>query len=350
MADDAVRAGAEGLRQFTREVFTRVGLPPEDADTEAEVLVWANLRGVDSHGVLHIPSYIASVEAGFINLRPDIRVEKETPATILIDADRAFGPVVTTMAMNQVIKRAKDVGVGWGLIRNTTHQGALGYYALMAADKNMAGIASVDGPPIMAPHGARAAGLHNSPIAIAVPGKRHRPLILDMATSVAAGGKVLVAIDKGIPIPEGWSLDDDGSPTTDPRQATVLLPFGGPKGSGLSVMFACLSSLMVGNMPPQHDMLDDQESGHTAQNGFLAAIDIGTFTDVEGYKRHVDDLINGLKSLPKAEGADEIFMPGELEAIVYEDRMRHGIPLPRGTVRNLQAVADRFEIELALSP
>jgi LDH2 family malate/lactate/ureidoglycolate dehydrogenase len=338
--------GSESLKEFTREVFVRVGLPPEDAEIEAEVLIWANLRGVDSHGVLRIPLYLEWVSAGTMNIRPNIQVLQETPATILIDADRAFGPVVTTMAMRRVMEKAKKVGIGWGLIRDTTHQGAMGYYSLMAAKQDMAGIAIVCGAPNMAPVGARAVGVANSPIAIAVPGRRHSAMILDMATSVAAGGKISLARDKGVPIPEGWALDKDGNPTTDPNLVKVYLPFSGPKGSGLALMFECLSSLMVGSPALEPVMTGKPNVPRGVQNGIVAAIDIGTFADVEAYKEQVDNLIDALKALPKAEGSDEILVPGEPEDRVYQDRIKQGIPLPEGTVRNLRTVADKLGIEL----
>ncbi len=346
MAENEVRVPWEALQAFTQEVFTRVGMPPEDAAIEAELLVWANLRGVDSHGVLRIPWYVELVDKGQMNPRPKIQVVRETPATVLIDADRAFGPVVTVLAMRQVMKKAREVGIGWGLIRNTTHQGAMGYYSLMAAREGMVGLAIVCSPPNMAPFGARAAGLHNSPITIAVPAKRHRPLVLDMATSVAAGGKLRLAIDKGIPIPEGWALDKDGNPATDPKLATILMPFGGPKGSGLAMLFECLSSLMVDNPLVAPVLLGRERDRRHKQNSVVAAIDIGTFTDVEGYKPHVDDLIDGLKGLPKANGVDEILVPGEPEDRTHAERARHGIPLPDGTVQNLRSVAARFGVTL----
>lgn len=341
-----IRIDWQELQAFTKEVFIRAGMPPEDAAIEAEVLVWANLRGVDSHGVLRIPSYVASVEAGGMNPKPDIRIEKETPAIMLIEADHAFGPVVTTFAMKRLIQKARAVGIGWGLIRNTTHQGAMGYYALMAAKEGMAGIALVCNPPNMAPYGARAAGVHNSPIAIAVPAKDRRPLVLDMATSVAAGGKVSLAADKGIPLPEGWALDKDGNPTTDPHKVAALLPFGGAKASGLALMFECLSSLMVGNPLLEPTLLGTGSVRRGTQNSVVAAIDIGMFTDVEDYREHADNLIAGIKGLPKAEGFDEILVPGEPEDRVWDERMEQGIPLPEGTVRNLRKVAEKLDVAL----
>ena len=247
MAANDVRVKAEDLKRFMKAVFEKAGFTPEGAEAQADVLVWANLRGVDSHGAQRISWYLELVDKGHMKPRPNIQIQKETPATLLIDADYAPGPVVTVLAMRKVIEKARNVGIGWAVIRNTLHQGAMGYYSLMAAKEGMAGISIVCNPPNMAPHGARAAGVHNSPIAICVPGKRHRPLMLDMATSVAARGKLDVAEDKGISIPLGWALDKDGKPTTDPKVAAVLLPAGGGKGSGLAMMFECLTSLFVAN-------------------------------------------------------------------------------------------------------
>lgn len=346
MASNEIRVAWDALKQFSRQVFLKVGFTPEGAEAQADVLIWANLRGVDSHGVLRIPWYVQLVDKGQMKPRPNIQIQKETPAALLIEADFSPGPLVTVMAMRRVMDKARQVGIGWALIRNTMHQGAMGYYALMAAKEGMAGITFVCNPPNMAPYGARAVGVHNSPIAIAVPGKRRRPLILDMATSVAARGKLDLAIDKGVPIPEGWALDENGKPTTDPNVAAILTPAGAYKGSGLALMFECLSSLFVGN-PLLIPALQGQPGAMIhRQNSVVAALDIATFTDVEDYKAHVDTLIERLKALPPAEGVEEVLVPGEPEDKVHEERLRRGIPLPEGTVRNLRTVAERFGVKL----
>jgi ureidoglycolate dehydrogenase (NAD+) len=216
----------------------------------------------------------------------------------------------------------------------------------MAAKEGMAGMALVCNPPNMAPHGARAVGVHNSPIAFAVPGTRRRPLILDMATSIAARGKIDLAIDKGVSIPEGWALDKEGKPTTDPKTAAILLPAGGYKGSGLALMFECLSSLFVGNPLLIPALQGKPGATNHRQNSIVAAIDIGTFTGVESYRANVDTLIEGLKALPPVEGVKEVLVPGEPEDNVHAERLRDGIPMPEGTVRNLRAVAERFGVKL----
>ena len=346
MAENDVRVTSGALEAFTRDVFARAGLADEDAKIVAEVLVWANLRGIDSHGVLRIPWYLELLDTGQMNPDPDVKVLKETPAVLFVDADRAPGPAVTVSVMGRVMEKAKQVGIGWCLIRNHTHQGAMGYYSLMAANADLAGIALVCSPPNMAPYGAKERGVHNSPISISVPAKRRRPLLLDMATSVAAGGKVFLAIDKGIPIPEGWALDKEGVPTTNPEQVGMLLPAGAYKGSGMAMMFECLSSIMANNPLLEPALMHKPEKHTYIQNSVVAAIDIGLFTAADEYKEHVDTLIDCLKALPRAEGTEEILVPGEPEDLCAEGRTEQGIPLPEGTVRNMQQAAERFGLDL----
>jgi LDH2 family malate/lactate/ureidoglycolate dehydrogenase len=352
MADNDIRIDAQILEAFTKDIFTQAGLPPEDAAIEAEVLVWANLRGVDSHGVLRLPAYLANIESGTMNPNPNIKILKESAAVLYMDADRALGPVATVQAMDRVIDKARDTGIGWCLIRNVTHQGAMAYYAQMAAQKDMVGIAVVCSPPNMAPFGARAAGVHNSPIAIAVPADRHNPLSLDMATSVAAGGKLTLAADKRVPLGPDWALDAEGNPTTDPLAARILCPSGGPKGSGLALMFQCLTSQMANNplivpgLRKETEVNQESLRARHNQNSFVAALDISFFTEIDTYKSQIDDLIDELKALPRADGFDDVLMPGEPEFNTLEERSENGIPLPPGTVEKLRESAKRTQIAL----
>jgi len=299
-----------------------------------------------------------------MNPKPDIQIVKETPAALVFEADHAFGPVVTVQAMNRAIEKAKQTGIGWAFICNHTHQGAMGYYSQIAAKQDMAGIVFVCSPTSMAPYGAKAAGIANNPITIAVPTRRHPILFLDMATSVAARGKIWLAVDKGIPLPEGWALDKDGNPTIDPHQAAILLPMAGAKGSGLALLLECLCSVMMDNplLEPEltgrkaeaklqidkakgKDTHPDYITRHI-QNSVAAAINIGMFTEIDTYKEHIDNLIDGLKALPKANGVKEIFVPGEPEERTCTERLKSGIPLPEGTIKNLQNVAARFNVKL----
>jgi LDH2 family malate/lactate/ureidoglycolate dehydrogenase len=203
---------------------------------------------------------------------------------------------------------------------------------------------TVCSPPNMAPFGAKAPGLHNSPISIGIPAGKQAPIILDMATSVAAGGKIYFAADKGLPIPRGWALNAKGEPTTDPNQATIWLPFEGPKGSGLAMMFECWSSLLANNPLCAPRISGRVKPGESyRQNAMVAAIDVAAFCDPEDSKRNVDELIAGIKGLPRS-GADEILVPGERETAIAAQRAQEGILLPKGTIERIGVVAKRFQV------
>jgi ureidoglycolate dehydrogenase (NAD+) len=230
------------LERFARALFVAAGVAPAMADAWAKSLVWANLRGVDSHGVLRIPGYIERLKSKAINPAPDMRVEKRAGALAVLEADRAPGAVAMTVAMAEAIARAREAHIGWCAARNITHAGAVGYFALQAANAGMAGIDMSASGPMMAYHGAKVAGVSSNPLAIAFPAKDRQPLLLDMSTSTVAMGKVMSARDAGRDIPLGWGLDAEGRDTTDPGKLATLLPLGGPKGSGLSFMIECLAA------------------------------------------------------------------------------------------------------------
>ena len=341
-AAPAATVAADALRRFTRDVFVRAGMPEDDAAVVAEVLVWADLRGVDTHGVSRIPMYLRLIDDGDLNLTPSIKIRTESPASILVEADRAAGPIAMTTAMKAAVRKARDAGVGLALVRATTHTAALGYYTLMAAQDGMAAIALAASMPFMAYHGTRAPGVSTNPISIAVPGGERGPVVLDMATGVVARGKLVQARKTNQPIPAGWALDGDGNPTTDPQAALIPLPLGGPKGSGLSLMIELITSLIVSN-PIIAGALEGTAEGHRhRQNGLMLAIDPARFGDPQAFRLEVDRVVDALKALPKAPGTLEILMPGERGARALAARTRDGIPLPRAIVDELRAVAARF--------
>jgi LDH2 family malate/lactate/ureidoglycolate dehydrogenase len=341
-----VTVGADELRRFTTDIFARAGMSEADAHVVADVLAWANLRGVDSHGALRIPRYIDWIRSGDVNPAPRLAVTTETAAIIVLDADRAAGPIAMTAAMTHAVRKARDAGVGLVLVRGTTHTAALGYYTLMAAREGMVGIAVAASTPLMAYHGARAAGVSTTPISIAVPGGAHEPLVLDMSTSVVAMGKLLQASKTGEPLPEGAALDADGNPTTDPRKATIPLPLGGPKGSGLALMIECLTSLVLSNPIVAEVLEGTQEGQRHRQNALSLAIDIARFGDPGSFRREIDRLIRALKALPRAPGVDDILMPGERGNRTLAQRTRDGIPLPLTVIDELQAVAARLGVTM----
>jgi len=331
--------GADELRRFTTDIFARAGLPDADAGVVTDTLVWANLRGVDSHGVLRVPRYVEWIRAGDVNPTPRLVVTTETAAAMVLDADRAAGPVAMTAAMTHAVRKAREAGVGLVLVRSTTHTAALGCYTLMAAREGMAAIALAASTPLMAYHGARAAGVSTTPISIAVPGGADEPLLLDMSTSVVAMGKLLQASKTGEPLPEASAIDAEGRPTTDPRKATIPLPVGGPKGSGLALMIECLTSLVLGN-PIVVEVLEDTTAGRRhRQNALALALDIARFGDPAAFRREIVRVVRALKALPLAAGFDEILMPGERGSRTHARRTRDGIPLPAAVVEELQAVA-----------
>lgn len=345
-AGRAATVSAEALRRFVASVLAKVGMPPAGAATVAEVLVWANLRGVDTHGVTRLPRYVNLIEAGDMNPRPSIRVSKETPASVLIDADRAAGPVAMLRAKTEAVRKAKDAGIGFALVRSTTHTAALGYYTFAAAHEGLAAIAVSASWPNMAYHGARAAGVSTSPISIAVPGGQHGTLLLDMGTGVVSMGRLNQAKKTGETLPAGWALDKAGNPTTDPHAADIPLPMAGPKGSGLALMIECITSLIVAN-PLIAEFIEKTPEGlRHRQNGLIIAIDIARFGDPETFRREVDRLVKAVKSLPADPQAGAILMPGERGQRSFEKRGREGIPVPRAIAAELEALAQRLGVNM----
>lgn len=346
MKNESRIVSLQALTAFVTELFAASGVPEPDAALIARVLVWSNLRGVDSHGVLRIPGYLARVENGINNPTPDMKIVTDLPAAAVLDADRAFGQVALSRASAIAIEKAAACGIGLCLIRRATHMGAIGYFTLEMAAEGMAGIAINVSRPNMAYPGARSAGIATSPIAISVPGADHAPLMLDMATATQSMGKIQLARDAGSELGEGWAIDRDGNPTTDPAKAAIPTALGGHKGGGLSLMFECLTSLMVAN-PLIAPFIEGAPDGRIhMQNGLMIAIDISKFGNVGDYAREVDRLAAAVKTLPRADGVDEILVPGERGDRVLEQRRRDGIPLPEGTWTRLSEVAAKLGVEL----
>ncbi|MBF9043759.1 Ldh family oxidoreductase [Rhodobacterales bacterium HKCCE4037] len=327
------------LHAYAAALLAAGGYSAAHAARTADVLVWANARGTNSHGVLRIPRYIEMVELGLIDPQATPVVTTQTGAMAVLNAGRAPGASGMMAAMDTAIGIANQLGVGWCSARDITHAGAVGYFALEAAKRGCVGIVMTASGPLMAYHGARVSGLSTNPIAICAP-KSDFPLLLDMSTSTVALGKIMHAKDAGTNIPEGWAIDADGRPATDPTQVNTLTPLGGPKGSGLSLMIEVLSSLLVSN-PVISTAL---AGGKGSMNGVAIALKIASFTDPDEFAKQVDALAGSLKALPKAPGTDEILMPGERGFRLSEERNSSGIPIAEGTLKRLAEVGDRFAI------
>lgn len=346
MSEQPVRVSKSDLKAFSAALLMTGDVSADLATQWADVLVWANLRGVDSHGVLRIPRYLDLIAKGAINPRPQMKMERESGAIAVLEADHAPGAVAMTRAMDAAIERARAVHIGWCAARNITHAGAIGYYALQAARAGMAGIVMTASGPLMAYHGARVSGVSTNPLSIAVPGKTHRPLLLDMSTSTVSLGKVMNARDRGAHIPHGWGIDAEGRDTTDPKKVATLTPLGGPKGSGLSLMIECLTSLAVGNPLITRALLGGGPADSPILNGVAIAVDLAALGDLGAFTGEVDRVSDAIAALPRADGVDRILLPGERGDATLAEREKSGIPVPQGTWSRLVAVASAGGIEV----
>ncbi len=334
-----IRFRPQDLKDYAASLLRSAGYAPEHAARTADILVWANERGAESHGVLRIPRYAEMVEQGLINPLANPQVMSRQGAVAIIEAARAPGPSAMVTAVDTALEIAGDLGIGWCSARNITHAGAVGYFALRAAERGYLGIVMTASGPLMAYHGARVAGLSTNPISIAVPG-RGLPLLLDMSTSTVALGKIMQARDTGMTIPEGWAIDAAGQPATDPTKVATLTPLGGAKGSGLSLMIEVLASVLVSN-PAISGVL---AGGKGTMNGAALAIRIDAFADPDTFAAQIAELATGLKALPKAPGTDEILMPGERGFRLAAERQTTGIPVAQGTLDRLAAMAERLGV------
>ena len=269
---------------------------------------------------------------------------RETAATFEIDSGGGFGPVAMIQALEIALERRQKTGSCFGLVRDTTHTGAVGRYAQWLAERGCIGIIMVAGPAFVAYHGARIASLGTSPIAIAVPSSRG-PIVLDMATSTISNGTILQARATGGALPPGTALTREGAPTTDPGQAEILLPLGGPKGSGLALMFELVASVLAA-APIQTRALGAQKARRLRQNCAILAIDVEAFRPLGEFVEDADALAAILKALPRQQGFDEILLPGERSARTEAERRKSGIPIPRALWAELNGIAAEHAVKL----
>lgn len=343
---------ADPLRDFCRAVFRKAGAIPEHADILADTLVEANLRGVDTHGVMRLQIYATRIEKKLLNTDPNaIKILSETSTTCLMDGADSAGQILGVMAMEKAVALARASGVGIVAVRNSNNFGAAAYYAMLALPHHMIGVVIGEAGPNLAPYGAAEAALGSNPLAIAVPAGEFPPVVLDMAMSVAAGGKIRKAAKEGKPIPEGWIINSEGIPSTDPNDYVdpsrkgCLVPFAGHKGSGLAVMISLLAGAMSGptfgiNVGPAFSL---EKAAHAGQ--LYIAIRIDNFCDRAQYKSRVDQEIRSLKNTRRAQGVEEIFVPGEIEANTRAKRLKGGIPLGPAIMEELKVLAQHFQVE-----
>ncbi len=323
------------LKQLTVRRLQEAGVPLEDARIVAEVLVYADLRGVHSHGVLRVEHYVNRIRRGGINLRPQYELRWLKPSVGLLDAQGGLGHVSTQIATEAAIDKARTDGIALVGIKNNSHCGALAYYIQMALRARMASISCVHTDIRMVPYGAAKPYLGTNPFAFGFPGTRDS-ILLDMATSEIAWGKILTAREKGLPLQEGLAVDKDGHPTTDPFQAEYLTPFGGPKGYGIAVMVEALTGLLIGGVfgPHLNRMYEDLDSYRDLSN-FILVINPAVFDPAGGFLDRTQRMIDEVRALPPARGIEKVMVPGDIEARTQERYEREGIPIPEAVYRYL---------------
>lgn len=337
------------------------GMSPQDAALAADVLIAADLRGIDSHGVARLSGYVRLWEAKRANMQPDWKIVHETPSTATVDADEGLGLMVAPKAMEIAINKAKTVGSGWVAIRNSNHFGIAAYHAMMALPHDMIGIAMTNASPLVAPAHSTERMLGTNPMCYVFPAGKHAPIVVDMATSAAANGKLEIAQRSGKKLPEGWVQDAEGNSSADPdelKKGGSLLPLGtlpgipGHKGYALAAVVDLFSAVLSGAnygpwVPPFVAFLQPGENlpgkgiGH-----FVGALSIDAFRPASEFKQHIDQWIERFKQAKTVPGSPAVLIPGEPEAMMTEERMHTGIPLNALVVQDLQQLATRFGLSL----
>ena len=343
------------LRDFSAAIFERLGLPEPQALNVADCLVQANLRGLDSHGIARIPIYAKRLRLGLVNARPDLTLRRVAPSAAHLDGDDGMGMVVGTKAMEGAIALARETGVGLVGVCRSTHYGMAAYYVSQAIAADCIGFAFTNSSPGMAPFGGTKPILGVNPLAVGVPAGRRPPVVLDMAMSVIARGKMRLAAVHGEAIPEDLGVDAQGRPTTDGMRVFgggAVHPFGGPKGSALAIWMEIMGGVLTGAaFAGEMKSLYEDFSGPQRIGHVFMAIRPDLFMPMAAFKERMDAMIQRLKDSHPAEGLDEVFMPGEPEARREAERLRTGIPLTSEVLASLRAEAEALGVALpAWSP
>ena len=346
----------ERLHEFVARVLRKFEIPRDDAELAADVLAAADLRGIDSHGVARLYSYYGMLEAGRINARPKLRVVRETPSTATVDGDNGLGLVVGPKANRIAMDKAAEVGSGWVTVRNTNHYGIAGYYVLEALKRDIIGWSMTNSTQLVAPLWGAERMLGTNPIAIAFPGHQEPPVVIDLATSAVAFGKIEMARREKREVPEGWLVDEAGRPTRDPNimfEGGAQLPLGstreqgGHKGYCLAAMVDMLTAVMSGAnwgpFAPPFALGQEIPKGSVGKGigHFFGAMRIDAFMDVDVFKRRVDEWIRRFRTTRPAQGTDGPLIPGDPEREAEADRSVNGVPLIGPVVDELREISRR---------
>ncbi|MFQ5610579.1 MAG: Ldh family oxidoreductase [Anaerolineae bacterium] len=355
----------KSLQALVARIYEKLGVPAQDARTAAEIAVASDLRGVDSHGVVMLPRKVDYMRRGLIEPKPQSTVERETPATALLNGGNGLGSVAGKRAMEICIQKAKAVGAGFVAVHDSNHYGIAGYYSMMALEHDMIGISMTNTTPIVVPTFGRKAILGTNPLSVAAPAGEERPFVLDMATSIVPSGKMTVFRNQGKSIPAGWAIDSEARAMTDPAEVTNMLysrtgggllplggageEFGGHKGYGLTFMADIFSGILSGAAfgPFVYPSKDGKQSPGNVGH-FFSALAVDAFRPLDDFKQTMDAMIRALKDTPKVPGQDRIYIHGEKEFEIEAERRRNGIPLHDQVAAALRELAQDLEVDYNL--
>lgn len=337
----------EVLKGFASQIFQKFGLSKADAEIISNVLIETEYRGINSHGIARILIYAERIKKGLINTQPSNQTLRENATSALIDADNGMGHVVSYKAMKLCIDKAKKTGMGAVGVRNSNHFGINAYYSMMASKENLIGMVFTNTSPLMAPFGGREPILGSNPLSIAIPAGDEPDMVIDMATSGAARGKLEVAAREGQKIPEGLAIDAEGRPTVDPAEGLkgALLPFAGPKGYGMCLMVDTFAGVLTGSLFGQNvgslfgDLDRPQNLGH-----FFMAFDVENFMPITEFKQRMDQMIQNIRSSKLGAGFNRIYMPGEIEFEKSKEIRAKGITLNETVFCKLNELAKELGV------
>ncbi|MCC6177766.1 MAG: Ldh family oxidoreductase [Chloroflexi bacterium] len=346
MMEGERRVAADDLRHVVAATFERLEMEAADASLLADSLVFADQRGVHSHGVLRVPEYVEKLRGG-VDPRGRPMTVRDAGAVLVVDGGNSMGQIGATFAMRAVLERARSTGIAAAAVRGSNHCGAMAYYAMMGLAQGAIGLATTNALPTMAAWGGVDKIVGINPLAVAIPAGEEPPIVFDAAFSGSSHGKIRVYAQKGLPIPEGWAFDAEGRPTTDAQAALdgLLQPIGGFKGVGLAVMMGMLASLLSGAAYGTElgNMVDGPRPGQDGH--FLLAIRVAAFEEPGRFRARVDHVIREIRSSRRAPGVERVYAPGELEADTERHYRAEGIPLATATLDDLIATATAVGVD-----
>lgn len=338
------------LREASTQILKGWNATQEEAELVADCLVRAEMRGIDTHGVHFLILLSDRVDAHMIRIPTEIKVVREDGTTSLLDGGNGLGQVAAHRAMKMSIQKARELGIGLTLVRNTNHIGILAFYTLMAAEEGMVGMVMSNSAPSMSPWGGAEPFLGTNPISIAIPGGEEAALVLDMSSSVVARGKIRRAERMKECIPLGWALDETGSPTTDPAAALKgsLLPIGGPKGYGLALMVDVLAGLLSGSRYGPEVKTFHQPLGPTGIGVFAMAVDIERFMPLHQFRDLMTSYMKSIKKTKKAKEVSHIYLPGEIELEKEKQSLKEGVEISPEVAKDLNLLLKKIKSPLRL--